>query len=439
MDRQSLSRPGAAAAGVVRAGIVVTGTEVLTGRIADRNGPWISERLAELGIEVAHIQVVGDRPADLEAALRFMAAEGMDLIVTSGGLGPTADDLTAEIVARFAGREMSLDEGMEAKIAAILAEFARRFDFDVEALREANRKQAMVPDGAVALDPVGTAPGLVVPADGRVVIVLPGPPRELQPMWPTALGVTPVRDVVARATPLHGYTLRMFGIPESEIAKSLREIEAGGTDLSAVEITTCLRRGEIEIDVRYREEASDVAERIRTGLAERHRRHLFSAEGETIDAQLSRLLRGRRLALAESCSGGLLAARLTDLPGASSYFAGAVVAYSNEAKTELLGVDSGLIERHGAVSAEVAEAMSRGALERFGADVAVAITGIAGPSGGSDEKPIGYVCLDARLADGTELARDPVIPGGRADVRERSALVGMHMLRTLLSGEEAPL
>ncbi|HYP56225.1 MAG TPA: competence/damage-inducible protein A [Solirubrobacterales bacterium] len=425
--------------GPVRAGILVTGTEVLTGRIADANGPWISERLAELGVEVAHIQVVGDRAADLEAALRFMAAEGMDLIVTSGGLGPTADDLTAEIVARFAGREMALDEGMEAKIAAILAEFARRFDFDAEALREANRKQAMVPEGAVALDPVGTAPGLVVPADGRVVVVLPGPPRELRPMWGAAIESRPVQAALARATPLHGYTLRMFGIPESEIAKSLREIEAEGIDVGAVEITTCLRRGEIEIDVRYRAETGVVAEQVRAGLAERHKRHLFSLEGETIDAQLAALLQGRRLALAESCSGGLLAARITDLPGASTYFAGGVVAYSNGAKADLLGVDSELIERHGAVSTEVAEAMSRGALERFEADVAVAITGIAGPDGGSEEKPVGYVCLDARLADGTALARDPVIPGGRADVRERSALVGMHMLRILLNGEEAPL
>src|SRR6185436_2908458 len=215
----------------LRAGIVVTGTEVLTGRIADRNGPWLSERLAELGIEVAHILIVGDRPEDLEAALGFMAAEGMDLIVTSGGLGPTADDLTAEVVARFAGRELVLDEEVEAKIAEILRGFARRFSFDEEAVREANRKQAMVPQGATPLDPVGTAPGLVVPADGRVVVVLPGPPRELQPMWPVALKAKPVHELLERATPLRGYTLRMFGVPESEIAKSLREIEAEGIAL----------------------------------------------------------------------------------------------------------------------------------------------------------------------------------------------------------------
>ncbi len=425
----------------VRAGIVVTGTEVLTGRIADRNGPWLSEQLAERGVEVAHILVVADRPGDLEAALRFMAAEGMDLIITSGGLGPTADDLTAEIVGRFAGREMVLDEAMEEKIAEILRGFARRaglLNFDAEALREANRKQAIVPEGSIALDPVGTAPGLVVPAGDSVVVVLPGPPRELQPMWSVALETAPVASVLARATPLRAYTLRMFGTPESEIAKSLREIEEEGVPLPEVEITTCLRRGEIEIDVRYRDHAAETAEAVRAGLRERHPRHLFSLDGETIDSQVAALLQGHRLGLAESCSGGLLAARITNLPGASAYMAGSVVSYSNEAKADLLGVDPALIEAKGAVSPEVAEQMARGALERFGADVAVSITGIAGPDGGTEEKPVGYVCFHARLADGTSLARDPVIPGGRADIRERSALVGMHLLRLLLRGEEAP-
>ncbi|HEX5989986.1 MAG TPA: competence/damage-inducible protein A [Solirubrobacterales bacterium] len=421
---------------MIRAGIVVTGTEVITGRIADGNGPWVSERLAERGVEVAHIHVVADRPDDLEAALRFMADEGMDLIVTTGGLGPTADDLTAEVVARFAGRELVLDEEMEAKIAGILSGFAQRFKLDQEALLAANRKQAMVPEGATPLDPVGTAPGLVVPAGERVVVVLPGPPRELQPMWEAAVETEPVRELLQRATPLRGYTMRMFGVPESEIAKSLREMEGDGVELETVEVTTCLRRGEIEIDVRYRDEALTVAEEVREGLLRRHPRETFSLDGETIDAQVATLLLGHRLALAESCSGGLLAARITDLEGASEYFAGGVVAYSNEAKAEMLGVDRELIEAEGAVSPEVAEAMAIGALERFEADVAVSITGIAGPGGGSEEKPVGYVCFNARLADGTSIARDPVIPGGRLDVRERSALVGMHLLRMLLGEEE---
>lgn len=424
---------------MIRAGIVVTGTEVLTGRISDSNGPWVSEQLAGLGVEVAHILVVADRPDDLEAALRFMAGEGMDLIVTTGGLGPTADDLTAEVVGRFAGRELILDREMEAKIAAILRGFAKRFNFDEEAVMEANRKQAMVPAGATPLDPVGTAPGLVVPVGERVVVVLPGPPRELQPMWSDALETEAVQAVLRRATPLRGYTLRMFGVPESEIAKSLREIEDDGVALGAVEITTCLRRGEIEIDVRYRDQAEGVAAAVREGLAERHRRHLFSVDGETIDSQVAALLRGQRLGLAESCSGGLLAARITDVPGASEYLAGSVVAYSNEAKATLLGVDPALIEAKGAVSPEVAEAMAIGALERFEAGIAVSITGIAGPDGGSEEKPVGLVCFNARLADGTSIAREPVIPGGRADIRERSALVGLHLLRILLGGEEPPL
>jgi len=245
--------------------------------------------------------------------------------------------------------------------------------------------------------------------------------------------------VLARATPLHGYTLRMFGVPESEIAKSLREIERDGVEVGSVEITTCLRRGEIEIDVRYRDEAAEAAAAVREGLAGRHRRHLFSLDGETIDAQVAELLKGRRLALAESCSGGLMASRVTDLPGSSEYFLGGIVAYTYEAKEELLGVDSKLLEEKGAVSPEVAEAMATGALERFEADVAVAITGIAGPTGGSEEKPVGYVCFHACTADGAGIARDPVIPGGRDDIRERSALVGMHLLRILLGDAEPSL
>ena len=422
----------------VRAGIVVTGNEVLNGRIQDSNGPWISERLADLGVEVASILVVADRPDDLESALRYMEREGMDLVVTSGGLGPTADDLTAEVVARFAGREMVLDESMEDKIARILRDFARRLRLDEDALRAANRKQAMVPEGATTIDPAGTAPGLVVPAQKLTVIVLPGPPRELQAMWPAAIETDAAQAALDGATPFQGYTLRMIGIPESEIAKSLREIEAE-TDLSALEITTCLRRGEIEVDVRYRAGAETAADAVRAGLAERHDRFLFSQDGTTIDEQVAELLKGHRVGLAESCSGGLLAARITNVPGASAYMAGSVVAYSNDAKVKLLGVAPDLIEKHGAVSPQVAEAMARGALERFEADVAVSVTGIAGPDGGTKDKPVGYVCLYALTADGASLARDPVIPGDRADIRERSALVGMHMLRILLGGQEAPL
>jgi nicotinamide-nucleotide amidase len=424
----------------VRAGILVTGTEVITARISDRNGPWISERLAELGVEVAHILVVGDRPDDLEAGLRFMAAEGCSVIVTSGGLGPTADDLTAEIVARFAGLELELDEGMEEKIARIIAGFARRMRFDPEALRAANRKQAMIPRGAEVIDPAGTAPGLVVSVDdGPAVVVLPGPPRELHAMWPAAIASEGMRRALAPAEPYVNQTLRMFGIPESEIAKSLRDIESA-TDLSDLEITTCLRRGELEVEIRHRPGAEAEREALVAGLIERHERFLFSTDGSSIDEQVAALLLdGRRIALAESCTAGLLAARLADPPGASRYLAGGVVAYSNEAKVELLDVPAELIERRGAVSPEVAVAMADGAGERFRANLGVGITGIAGPEGGTKEKPVGYVCVCVKAAGGPALARDPVIPGDRADVRDRACTLALHLIRRLLRGEDFPL
>jgi nicotinamide-nucleotide amidase len=422
----------------VRAGIVVTGTELLAGRVSDRDGPWLSERLGELGVEVGQILTVGDRPADLEEALRFLAAQGADLIVTSGGLGPTADDLTAEVVARFAGRELILDREMEGKIEAIVGRFARTMRFGPEARQAANRKQAMVPEGAAVIDPVGTAPGLVVPVDGGpVVIVLPGPPRELQAMWPVAIATAPAREVLARAEPFVERHLRLFGLPESEIAQSLREI-GGETDLAALEITTCLRRSELAVDIRHRPGAEDAAERLVEGILARHGPHVFSVDGGSLDEQVADLLRGHRIGLAESETAGLLAARLTERPGASDYVAGGVVAYSNEAKVALLGVPAELIERRGAVSPEVASAMADGALERFDADVACAVTGIAGPGGGSEAKPVGYVCFCVRLADGTRLARDPVLPGGRADIRDRSVVVAMHMVRRALRGEGLP-
>jgi competence/damage-inducible protein CinA-like protein len=429
---------GADGASAVRAGIVVTGTEVLTGRVNDRNGPWVSQRLEELGVEVAHILTVGDRSDDLMAALRFCAAEGLDLVVTTGGLGPTADDLTAEVVGRFTGRELVLDEGMEEKIAAVLRGFARRFRMDPEALRVANRKQAMVPAGATTVDPAGTAPGLVVPADAMAIIVMPGPPRELHAMWPHALQSDTVREVLDRTPPYRFDEIRMFGIPESELAKSLREIEAE-VDLSPLEITTCLRQAELVVDIRSRPGNEALAQRVSDEIVVRHERNVFSVGGESIDDQVAKLLMGRRIAVAESCTGGLLGARLTRRPGASSYFAGGVVAYSDESKVELLGVPTELIVTHGAVSPEVAEAMADGAMARFDADVGCAVTGIAGPDGGTEEKPVGYVCFCVKRANGAVVARDPRLPGGRDDIRDRSVTVAMHLLRVSLRGEEPPL
>jgi nicotinamide-nucleotide amidase len=423
----------------VRAGILITGTEVLSGYVTDRNGPWLSERLADLGVEVEEITVVGDRSEDLEGALRHMRDRGLDLIVTSGGLGPTADDLTAEVVGRFAGRELVLDSEMEERIAQIIERYARRLRFDPEAVREANRKQAMVPAGATAIDPAGTAPGLVVPADGQVVIVLPGPPRELQEMWPRALDTPPAREVLTRTEPYRTMSIRMFGIPESELAKALREIqEEDRVELGQLEVTTCLRGGELVTDVRHRPGAEEAAEGLRAGLEGRLGQFTYTESGESIEEVVFRLLGDRTIGVAESCTGGLLAGRLTLRPGSSKWFAGGVVAYSDEAKAELLGVDPKLIEAHGAVSPEVAEAMSDGAMERFGAEVGCAVTGVAGPDGGTEEKPVGYVCFCAKTATGEMLARDPVLPGSRTDVRERSVVVALHLVRYLLEGREPP-
>jgi nicotinamide-nucleotide amidase len=419
-----------------RAGIVVTGTEVLTGRVRDRNGPWLSDRFLELGVELAHITICGDRPEDMLAQLQFMADQGVDVIVTSGGLGPTADDLTIEMVARFTGRELFLDEDLEERIAEILRPLMKRFrHLDFEAVREANRKQALVPEGAHVIYPAGTAPGLVVPGKPAIV-VMPGPPRELHEMWPQAVETEAFQEAIGGRTRYEQQTLRLFGIPESEIAETLRVAEREVEGFEELEITTCLRRAEVEVVTRWEPPAEAAWRAVEALIAERHARSLFSTDGSTIDEQVAALLDGRWLAVAESCTGGLLAGRLTERAGSSAYFAGGVVSYSNEAKSALLGVDPALIERHGAVSLEVAEAMADGALARFEADTAVSITGVAGPGGGSEDKPVGYVCWCAKLSDGRALVRDVRLPGDRAEVRDRSTTAALHLLRRVLRGED---
>jgi nicotinamide-nucleotide amidase len=423
-----------------RAGVLITGTEVLTGIISDRNGPWLSERLREVGVDAAMIEIVGDRRDDLLKALRFMAGEGMALIVTSGGLGPTADDLTADVVAEFSGRELVLDPALERRIEEILAGLMRRWpNLDREAIRVSNRKQAMIPEGATVIDPVGTAPGLVVPPRSGTrptVVVLPGPPRELQPMWETATKTDAFAAAIEGATVYERGILRLFGIPESEIANTLRAAEAEGLVLEELEITTCLRRGEIEVSTRYEPSAADAYAALVRFICERHRDTLFSEDGSTVDEQIAGLLGGRTLAVAESETGGLMSARLTERPGSSAHFAGGVVAYSNAAKVSLVGVEDSLLDRFGAVSSEVAEALAEGAAERFEADFGIGITGIAGPDGGTDEKPVGTVCFSVVERGGERITRSTRLPGGRADVRDRSTTVAMHLLRRLLAVDD---
>ena len=424
-----------------RAGILVTGTEVLTGRVLDRNGGWVSERLRELGVEHEHTIVVGDRPRDMLDALAFLRDAGAQLIVTTGGLGPTADDLTAEIVGRFQGRDMVLDEPTEARIAEIIAPMLERWpNLDIDAVREANRKQAVVPRGSTILPPVGTAPGLVVPPaddrDGPTILVLPGPPRELQPMWPGAVRTEAFRRAIDGSREIRQDMLRLFGIPESEIAATLRAAEERGIAIDRLEITTCLRRGEIEVVTRYPPEAQEVYRALAAFVAERHADTLFSDDGTSIDEQVARLLRehGDTIAVAESCTGGLLGGRLTDLAGSSAYVRGGLIVYSNEAKVALAGVDPEVIARVGAVSGEVADALADGARERLEASVGVGVTGIAGPDGGTPEKPVGTVWFSVSHDDGRRLTRHVRLPGGRFDIRDRSTTVALHLVRRLLLG-----
>ncbi|MGY1634466.1 competence/damage-inducible protein A [Geodermatophilus sp. SYSU D01186] len=415
------------------AGIVVTGTEVLTGRVSDRNGPWLAEQLRLLGVDVGTVLVVGDRPDDLRAALRFLS--GADLVITTGGLGPTADDLTAEIVGEVQGRPVELDPEVERHVAAIVEGLmnGRGFRADPEATAAGVRKQAMVPSGATVLPPVGTAPGLVVPpAEGRggpPVVVLPGPPAELQGMWPAALADERVQRALAGRSELRQETVRLWGTLESQLAATLREHE-----FPDLEITTCLREGELEIVTRFGPDAQPAYDRLVDVVRAAHGEHLFST-GPTVDDLVAGALgdRGLTVATAESCTSGLLVARLTERPGSSAWVLGGVASYANSAKEALVGVPAEMLEQHGAVSTQVAAALAEGARERFGADVGIGITGIAGPGGGTPDKPVGTVHLCAVGPDGRQ-PRSVVLPGSRSAVRQRSVTLAMHMLRQLLLG-----
>ncbi len=423
-----------------RAGIVVTGTEVLTGRVTDRNGPWLAEELRRAGVDVGTVVVVGDRPDDLRGALAYLASAGVDLVVTTGGLGPTADDLTAAVVGEVQGRPLDVDPALEQRVGAIVERLMARRGWraDPEATAAGVRKQAMVPAGATVLEPVGTAPGFVVPpGDGRAgppVVVLPGPPSELQGMWPAALAAAPVREALAGAGELRQETVRLWGTLEAQLAATLREHD---TELSGLEITTCLREGELEIVTRFAPEAQPAYDRLAAVLAEDYAATLFST-GPTLDDLVADALRdqGLTIATAESCTGGLLVARLIERAGSSAWVLGGITSYANSAKEHLVGVPGEVLAEFGAVSPQVAQALAEGARGRFGADVGVGITGIAGPGGGTPEKPVGTVHLCAIGPSGTE-ARSVRLPGSRTAVRERSVVLAMQVLRHLLLGGPA--
>jgi competence/damage-inducible protein CinA-like protein len=416
-----LSRP--------RGFVVVTGSELVRGDRRDLNGPFLAAELLRLGFEPARISIVGDNPDELEAAIR----EGLeaDLCLTSGGLGPTHDDRTVELVARAAGRELIVDEGLEAEIGAISRSVADRLGRPYADFAEGVRKQATLPQGALVAGIAGTAPALALETQAGAVVVLPGPPSELRRLWPRALESAPVRSVLARAREPERRVLRFYGASESEIARSLAE---SGGEGGGVDVTICARDFEIHVDVIVSPEGGARADEVVAGLRERSGRHLFAEDDRPLAAMVLDLCRARGLTLAtaESCTGGLVAARLTSVPGSSDAFLGGVVAYANEVKARELGVPEATLERFGAVSEEAAEAMAAGARERLGADVAVSVTGVAGPGGGTPEKPVGLVFLHAEGPAGS-LARRLDFPGDREAIRGRATAAALHLVRMLLS------
>jgi len=409
--------------------VVVTGSELVRGERTDRNGPFLAGELLRLGIEPARIEIVGDDPAELEAALR----EGLraDLCAVSGGLGPTHDDRTVELLARATGRELAVGAALEAEIEAVSRGVAERLRRPYADFAEGVRKQATLPVGAQVVGIAGTAPALVLEAEDTVFVVLPGPPSELRRLWPQALETSPVRAVLARAREPERRVLRFYGASESAVARALTE--AGG-EAPGLLATVCARDFEIHVDLVFDAEASSAADRLGTGLRERLGEYLFAEDERPVEELVlaACLKRGLSLATAESCTGGLVAARLTSVPGSSDAFLGGVVAYADVVKRAELGVSEELLARHGAVSAEVAAAMAAGARARLDADVAVAVTGIAGPGGGTPEKPVGLVYLHAEGTEGTA-SRELNLPGDRSAIRGRATAAALHVVRTLLA------
>jgi nicotinamide-nucleotide amidase len=406
-----------------RAAVVVTGSELTRGGRRDANGPFLARELAGRGLEPARIVVVGDRPEELDAALR----EGLqaDLFVTSGGLGPTHDDRTVEALARVTGRPLIVDDELVDRIGRLSRSLAERYGRPYAEFEPGVRKQASRPDGAVVLGLAGTAPGLLLEVEGTVVVVLPGPPGELQRLWAKAVESPPVRAVFERAAAPERRVLRFYGVSESAVARAVAE--AGGED-EAVEATICAHDGEIEVLLLG--EGHRLAGLLRASLGA----HLFAEHERPVEELILDAARacGLSVAVAESCTGGLVSARLTSIAGASDVFRGGVVAYENDVKAERLGVPEQILARHGAVSAETAAAMATGARTLFAADAAVSVTGIAGPGGGTPEKPVGLVYVHAQGPHGDERA-EIRFSGDREAVRRRATTAALHLLRRLLA------
>lgn len=406
-----------------RAAVVVTGSELLRGGRRDANGPFLAEELTALGLEPARITLVGDEPEELEAALR----EGLsaDLLVVSGGLGPTHDDRTVALLARAAGVGTFVEPALEQEIEAVSRRIAERLGRPYAEFEKGVRKQATIPAGGRAIGIAGTAPGLVVETGDVVVVVLPGPPPELQRLWRSALEDEAVQRVLARTEPPQYRVLRVYGVSESAVARALSK--AGG-ESEAVQATICAHDGEVWIELFGDGEAMAEA------MCEALEPAVFAEDARPVEKHVLEAAREQGLSLvtAESCTGGLVAARLTSVPGASDVFRGGVIAYENDVKLAQLGVPEQVLAEHGSVSAETAAAMASGARASLDADVGVAVTGIAGPAGGTLEKPVGLVYLHAS-APGAEEGRELRLAGDRETIRRRATAAALHLVRELLT------
>lgn len=408
--------------------IVSCGTELLLGQITDTNASYLGRTLAGLGIDLYYKSTVGDNAGRILETLR-RARERSDLILTSGGLGPTEDDLTKECVAQVFDEELVTDQPSLDR----LHEFFRRRG---AAMPARNAKQALIYKHGRALpNPNGTAPGALLEKDGKIVISLPGPPNELVPMVENHVIPLLMERLSGTRQYLVTRVLRFIGIGESAVDERLQDLLGSSNPTLAPLAHT----GEVHLRLGAKapslEEAEALLQPVEAEIRRRLGRFIYGVDSTTLEESVLRLLidRGLTLACAESCTGGLLGSRLTAISGSSAAFLGGVISYANAAKQDLLGVPAELLERHGAVSAEVAGAMARGARERLGADLAVSITGIAGPEGGTESKPVGLVYIGLATAQGVETTENHFI-GIREDVRRRSTQVALQMIREKLIG-----
>ncbi len=415
--------------GISRAAIIAVGSEMLTPSKVDTNSLFITEQLNLLGIELAFKSIIGDDRDELEHAVRDAIAR-VDLLVCCGGLGPTDDDLTRPVVADVVQRPLVEDETMTAKIRA-------RFQGRGLEMPEINRRQAMVPEGARVLPNVnGTAPGLWIEHGDRVVLLLPGPPRELKPMM-TSVAEGLLRER-AGGMSLVRRVIKITGRSESHTEEMVQPLYAAWSRAEVpVSATILASLGQIELHLSaccaVRPDAEAALDRAVEQVRNVMRLHVYSTDGRGLEEVVGAILAARKLtiAVAESCTGGLIASRLTDVPGSSRYVERGIVSYSNAAKTELLGVPEEMLKAHGAVSEAVATAMAEGIRSRSRVDIGIGVTGIAGPDGGTAEKPVGMVCIAASAAAGTRI-RTLRFVGGREMVKFQASQAALDMVRRML-------